>query len=254
MSDIRPSLQEVLHTAVDTTEEKVARYFKTGLQQYAGHDRFRGITVPNLRKIAKKFSNLGFDELQLLLESAFNEDRLLALIILTQQYQNARPDKQQEIFDFYQNNRQHVNNWNLVDTSAHLIIGAHLFKRDRSLLKKLAASHNLWDRRIAIVATWYFIRHSDLEWTFIIAQLLCADTHDLIQKAVGWMLREAGKKDEAQLLLFLEHHSEKMPSVMIRYAVERLSFYHQQRFKKRPRPHSTALSSSSSERQISDAT
>lgn len=126
---------------------------------------------------------------------------------------------------------RHINNWNLVDSSAHLIIGAHLFDKDRDVLKELAASQSLWERRIAIVATWYFIRKSDLDWTFKIAKLLLNDSHDLIHKAVGWMLREAGKKDEARLISFLCEYAHQMPKIMQRYAMEKLSSYNKLKIK-----------------------
>jgi 3-methyladenine DNA glycosylase AlkD len=158
-----------------------------------------------------------------LIVSSINEERLLALIILTKQYSTATEPHKENVYQFYRTNMHHVNNWNLVDSSAHLIIGAHLFKQDCSILETLAASKNVWERRIAIVATWYFIRQSELEWTFKIAKLLHNDQHDLIHKAVGWMLREAGKKHEVSLISFLSEHAHQMPRTMRRYAMERLS-------------------------------
>lgn len=194
-----------------------------GPGDYAQGDRFIGITVPALRKIAKRFMTINLEELGILIQSQINEERLLTLIILTAQYKMGTLMQKEEIYQFYRTNIRHINNWNLVDSSAHLIIGAHLFERDCSLLEKLAVSQNLWERRIAIVATWYFIRKSDLEWTFKIAKLLLNDSHDLIHKAVGWILREAGKKDEARLVSFLCDHAHQMPKTMLRYAIERLS-------------------------------
>ena len=142
---------------------------------------------------------------------------------MTEQYKVGKSDQKEEIYQFYRANMRHINNWNLVDSSAHLIIGAYLFERDCDFLEELALSPNLWERRIAIVATWYFIRKSELDWTFRIAKLLLNDSHDLIHKAVGWMLREAGKKDEARLISFLCDHVNQMPKTMLRYATERLS-------------------------------
>jgi 3-methyladenine DNA glycosylase AlkD len=222
MSDIIEKLRKVLQSSIDSTPERVSIFFKTGPGDYAEHDRFLGVTVPTLRKIAKSFSDLSLEDLGLLLQSPINEERLLALIILTGQYKDVTSEHKEEIYRFYRSNLPYVNNWNLVDSSAHLIIGAHLFERDRKLLDELARSPNLWERRVAIVATWYFIRQSDLEWTFRIAKLLQNDPHDLIHKAVGWMLREAGKKDEAPLLVFLADHAQQMPKTMLRYAMERL--------------------------------
>lgn len=132
--------------------------------------------------------------------------------------------QREKLYQFYVDHLQHINNWNLVDASAHWIIGAHLFDKDRCLLEQLAQSDNLWSRRIAMVATWYFIRQNDIVWTFKIATQLLADQEDLIHKAVGWMLREAGKRDESALTQFLNKYASIMPRVMLRYAIEN---YHQ---------------------------
>lgn len=223
MSDTIQHLREILGYSVDSTPERVSIYFKTSPGDYAEHDRFMGITVPVLRKIAKRFMTISLEELGFLIQSQTNEERLLTLIILAAKYKAGALAQKEEIYQFYRTNMRHINNWNLVDSSAHLIIGAHLFERDRDVLEELAASQNLWERRIAIVSTWYFIRQSDLEWTFKIAKLLLNDSHDLIHKAVGWMLREAGKKDEARLISFLCDHAHQMPKTMLRYAIERLS-------------------------------
>jgi 3-methyladenine DNA glycosylase AlkD len=223
MSDIIEYLRKTLESSIDSTPEKVSIYFKMGEGDYAEHDQFMGITVPTLRKIAKSFMPLSLEDLGLLLKSKINEERLLALIILTGKYKVGSINQKEEIYHFYTTNMNHINNWNLVDSSAHLIIGHHLFDRDRAFLEELALSKNLWERRMAIIATWYFIRKSDLDWTFKIAKLLLNDSHDLIHKAVGWMLREAGKKDEARLISFLSDHAHQMPKTMLRYAMERLS-------------------------------
>lgn len=223
MSDIIQSLRKVLENSIDSTPERVSIYFKKGRGDYAEYDRFIGITVPTLRKIAKSFLSLTLQDLGLLIQSPINEERLLALIILTDQYKAGKPDHKEAIYQFYRSYMRYINNWNLVDASAHLIIGAHLFEQDRDALEELALSKNLWERRIAIVATWYFIRQSDLEWTFKIAKVLLNDSHDLIHKSVGWMLRETGKKDEARLIAFLFEHAHQMPRTMLRYAMERLS-------------------------------
>ncbi len=223
MFDTIQHLREILGYSVDSTPERVSIYFKTSPGDYAEHDRFMGITVPVLRKIAKRFITISLGELGFLIQSQINEERLLTLIILAAQYKAGALAQKEEIYQFYRTNMRHINNWNLVDSSAHLIIGAHLFERDRNELKELAASQNLWERRIAIVSTWYFIRKSDLEWTFKIAKLLLNDSHDLIHKAVGWMLREAGKKDEVRLISFLYEYAHQMPKTMVRYAMERLS-------------------------------
>jgi 3-methyladenine DNA glycosylase AlkD len=182
-----------------------------------------GVTVPHLRKIAQVFSEASCGVLHELLRSKINEERLLALFILVHRYQQAGAASQQEVYAFYMENLAYVNNWNLVDASAHWILGAHLWDKDRSILEELAKSEDLWRRRVAIVSTWYFIRKDDLAWTFKLARLLLDDGHDLIHKAVGWMLREAGKRNEPLLLNFLQNHADKMPRTMLRYGIERLS-------------------------------
>lgn len=181
------------------------------------------VAVPDLRKLAKQYRSLTRCELQQLLESPFNEERLIALFILVDQYQRADAAVKNELYQFYLHNIKQVNNWNLVDSSAHLIMGAHLLHADKSILIDMAHSNVLWDRRIAIVATWYFIRANELGWTTKIAQILLADKQDLIHKAVGWMLRETGKKDQEVLIAFLNQYAHLMPRTMLRYAMEKLS-------------------------------
>ncbi|WP_342447532.1 DNA alkylation repair protein [Rickettsia fournieri] len=179
-----------------------------------------GVTVPTLRTIAKSYYNLDMEDLSQLITSEFNEERFLALAILIMQYQTAQ-DKE-FLYNFYLNNIKHVNNWNLVDASAHHIIGAYLWNKKKDYLFTLTKSEILWERRIAIVATWYFIKNNTLDTTFEIAKLLLNDKHDLMHKAVGWMLREAGKKDEKQLIDFLDCYTLQMPRTAVRYAIERL--------------------------------
>lgn len=214
-------IKNILHNSISIPSHKATAFFKTGTGQYAEGDQFIGVTVPDLRKIAKQFMFLTLDDLQALLESKINEERLLALIILIQQYQHGTDQARETRYQFYMKNLKHVNNWNLVDASAHLIIGAHLWDKDRNALLALATSDILWERRISIVSTWSFIRKNDLTWTFKIAHLLQGDIHDLIHKAVGWMLREAGKRDQAQLVTFLDEHRCIMPRTMLRYAIEK---------------------------------
>lgn len=214
-------IQLLLQDYAKNSGTSPAVFFKTGPGGYAEHDRFIGVSVPNLRKIGKEFRKLPLDQLQLLLKSAINEERLLALIILVDQYTLGNETQKEQIFRFYLDNLQHVNNWNLVDTSAHLIVGAHLLDRDKDLLITLAKSEVMWERRVAIVSTWYFIRNCRYEWTLIIAEILLQDSHDLIHKAVGWMLREAGKKDKQVLIEFLEKNLKQMPRTTLRYAIEK---------------------------------
>ena len=217
-----PQIKSMLEKSVvtDATRSKTV-FFKTGPGEYAEGDEFIGVAVPNLRKIAKSFATLSLEEITCLITSKINEERLLALIILVNQYQKAPPFKQEELYQFYRDNLHHVNNWNLVDASAHLILGAQLEAKNKDILLTLAKSEIMWERRIAIVATWAFIRKNELDWTFKIATILLQDSHDLIHKAVGWMLREAGKRDEAKLVDFLEHNAQKMPRTMLRYAIEK---------------------------------
>lgn len=221
MSDKITELKNLLRENIDSTPERLAIFFKTDAGSYAAHDRFMGIRAPTLRKIAKQFSFLTLNDLETLLNSNINEERLLALIILTHKYKKDKLQNKEVIYQFYMKNLKHVNNWNLVDSSAHLIIGAHLWDKDREPLIKLAKSKIMWERRIAMVSTWHFIRQNDLEWTFKIAEFLQNDHHDLIHKAVGWMLREAGKRDQNALINFLNQHASNMPRTMLRYSIEK---------------------------------
>ena len=225
MSNIIRVIKEKIIESIDSTPEKVSIFFKKGPGDYAEHDQFIGIKVPTLRRIAREFMSISLENLTYFLESKVNEERLFSLIILTQKYQLAESNlAREEIYSFYMNNLNYVNNWNLVDSSAHLILGAHIFRsKDHVILENLAKSDDLWRRRISIIATLYFIRNSELDLTFKIAKLLQNDPHDLIHKAVGWMLREAGKKDEVRLINFLTENKTKMPNMMLRYASERLA-------------------------------
>lgn len=213
---------ELTKKAGNSLGEGIARFFKTTPGSYAAHDQFIGIKVPIIRSIARQYKDLDFNDIKELLDSCFNEERLLALIILTTQYEKGNQSIKNAIYEFYQNNINQINNWNLVDASAHLIIGAHLYNKDKNYLITLSQSTNLWHRRMAVIATLYFIRKNDLDWTFKIAKLLLHDTHDLIHKAVGWMLREAGKKNESSLIAFLEKYARIMPRTMLAYAIEKL--------------------------------
>ncbi|HEY3057007.1 MAG TPA: DNA alkylation repair protein [Thermoanaerobaculia bacterium] len=196
-------------------------FFKTGPGDYGEGDRFLGVTVPQLRQVACEFRSASPAQLEKLLHSPWHEDRLLALLIATEQYARADSRERAALFRFYLDNLESVNNWDLVDLSAPQIVGAHLRKKSRSLLKKLARSKSIWERRIAIVSTLHFIRFGEIAETFRIAKLLLHDEHDLIHKASGWMLREAGKRDRAALEKFLDDHLTSMPRTMLRYAIER---------------------------------
>ena len=212
------------------------RYFKTGLGQYGEGDIFIGVTVPQSRKVAKKFSQLELVEVKTLLYSRIHEERLVALLILVWRYNSALSSREEkeEIVKFYLENIKQVNNWDLVDLSAPNILGAHLIDKDRRLLYRLARSENVWERRIAILATYHFIRNGDFSDTLKITEILLQDRHDLIHKAAGWMLREVGKRDVASEQAFLEKHLGVMPRTMLRYAVERLPESKRRRYKKNP--------------------
>lgn len=216
-------IQAILRRTPKSPLLSSGKFFKTGKGDYAEHDQFLGIPVPFLRKIAKQNDSLSLQSIQKLLKSKINEERFLALIILVSRYKKENDEVKEIIYTFYIKHLKYVNNWNLVDASAHLIMGAHLLKREKSILFTLAESKVLWNRRIAIVSTWYFIRNNQFQYTIKLAKILLSDEQDLIQKSVGWMLREIGKRDKSILMNFLKKEGEKMPRTMWRYAIEKLS-------------------------------
>lgn len=220
---------ELLNEAIPVHERKVI-YFKTGPGDYAEHDQFIGVPVPKLRQWVKAYRALPLESVLCLLRSSINEERLLGLLMLVERYQKGDIALKQTIFDLYQSHIQYVNNWNLVDASAHLIVGAHLHHGNKTRLLTWAASEILWERRIAIVSTWYFIRQNEHEWTIRLAKKLLHDPHDLMHKAVGWMLREVGKRDETVLIQFLDKYANKMPRTMLRYAIEKFSVDRRKRY------------------------
>jgi 3-methyladenine DNA glycosylase AlkD len=198
-----------------------ARFFKMGPGQYGEGDVFIGVKVPVLRQVARELRELPFEEVALLLRSAVHEERLLALLILGLVMVKADAAQQKSIYDMYLGNTSCINNWDLVDSSAPNIVGAYLLNKSRKPLLTLAKSKNLWERRIAIVSTQYFIRKGQYADTLAISRVLLADTEDLIHKATGWMLREVGKQHEPTLVGFLDEHAATMPRTMLRYAIER---------------------------------
>lgn len=200
-----------------------ARFFKTGSGQYGEGDRFIGVRVPMVRQVAREFRDLNLCAVKHLLESDIHEERLLALLVLVGKLKKCTPETQYEIFDFYLTHTTRVNNWDLVDSSAPAIVGGYLLDKPaklRKVLDRLARSVDLWERRIAIVATQRLIRDDQLDDTLRISQQLLKDQHDLIHKAVGWMLREVGQRHEPTLAAFLTAHSATMPRTMLRYAIE----------------------------------
>ncbi|MBQ4520373.1 MAG: DNA alkylation repair protein [Bacteroidaceae bacterium] len=199
------------------------RFFKTGKGEYGEGDRFLGVTVPNIRLVAKQYSNAPLEVASRLLDSEWHECRMCALLILVIQYKKATKELKQKIFDLYLSRTERINNWDLVDLSAPNIVGEHLVPcNDRTILYQLADSPLLWERRIAMVSTLTFIRRGEFNDTFSLADKLVDSRHDLMQKAVGWMLREMGKRDIALLRIFLNKHASTMPRTMLRYAIEKM--------------------------------
>lgn len=203
---------------------ELKRFFKTGKGEYGEGDRFIGVTVPNLRSVAKRHMEfLSLEHFGALLNSPIHEHRFLALVALVEKYKRASHEIERKKYcDFYIRSSRRVNNWDLVDVSAPYIAGEYCVTKGPTLLRKLARSKSLWERRIAIVATFAFIKRDRPEQAIRIAKILMRDKHDLIQKAVGWMLREAGKKNVSILLSFLDRNVTSMPRTMLRYAIERL--------------------------------
>lgn len=197
------------------------RYFKTGPGEYGEGDRFIGVALPGMRRVCREFRGAGLEVIQPLLRSSIHEERALALLLLVETFKRADVAEQRRLYGFYLSHTAFINNWDLVDCSAPHIVGGWLQNRRRTPLRRLARSKLLWERRIAILATLYFIRYGDVSETFAIAGLLLNDPEDLIHKAVGWMLREAGKRDPAAARAFLDTHAAVMPRTMLRYAIER---------------------------------
>ncbi len=216
------SLKRQIRAAVDPRQAYTVRWFKTGKGQYAEHDRFLGVRVPTLRSIAARFEQLPLSQIESLLSARIHEYRYAGLLILVSQYRSSAPRRRDRIFRFYLAHTAGINSWDLVDISAPLILGAHLLCRPRRILRQLAASSVQWERRMAIVTTAAFIEQGDLKDTFAIAQLLLGDTRDLIHKATGWMLREAGRQSRGQLITFLSRHYASIPRTTLRYAIEHL--------------------------------
>lgn len=198
-----------------------ARFFKTGPGEYGEGDKFLGATVPDVRKLVRDGQALKPRELRALLTSEWHEERLLGLLILVRQFERGDEKTREEVYHYYLRHTRHINSWDLVDTSAPNIVGAHLAKRSRAPLRQLAKSSSLWERRIAMLATFYFIRRDEFGDGLQIAEMLIGDREDLIHKAVGWMLREIGSRDRATLEKFLEKHASVMPRVMLAYAIEK---------------------------------
>jgi len=215
-------LREELEKFADPKQAKLLQgYFKTGKGQYGEGDVFLGLRVGEVRKIAKEFGKTPLEEVGNSLHSKFHEERLAALLILVQKFEKGDEAAREKVFGFYLANAKRVNNWDLVDLTAPKIVGEWLLERDKGILYKLAGSENLWERRISVLATSAFIRRGEFEDCLAISEKLLHDEHDLIHKAVGWMLREIGKKDLAVEEGFLKKHYKGMPRTMLRYAIEK---------------------------------
>jgi 3-methyladenine DNA glycosylase AlkD len=225
MSDAQTICKELRSFA---TKEKAAflpRFFKTGKGEYGEGDRFHGIVVPDQRKVANKHSaSTSKETIVELLHSPFHEERLTGVLILCNKFNEAKKiGKEKEWFDLYLKMAERINNWDLVDASAHIIVGQYLEDKDRSILYKLSKENSLWKNRIAVVATWHFIRkNSDLKDILQLSEIMLTHKHDLMHKATGWMLREGWKKDAKQIEKFLDKFATQMPRTMLRYAIEKM--------------------------------
>lgn len=216
-------LRKEMRGLANPERARVSRtFFKTGKGEYGEGDVFLGMSVPQMRRLARQYAALDAESLACLLASPVHEERGMALLVLVNRFQKAEAAERARIYRFYMKHRAAVNNWDLVDCSAPYIVGPYLEGRDTGVLTKLARSRSLWDRRIAILATFHFIRQGRPGETLRIAEMLLRDPHDLIHKAVGWMLRETGKRcGEEVAIAFLEKHRRAMPRTMLRYAIER---------------------------------
>jgi 3-methyladenine DNA glycosylase AlkD len=206
------------------------RYFKTGPGEYGEGDIFLGIAVPKLRTLAKEYQDLALTDIIDLLQSAIHEERLLALLLLVRAYAHADDDIKKKIYERYLQNTRYINNWDLVDLSAMRIVGAYLMEKSKRPLHHLAASNDMWERRIAVMATFHFIERREFAVSLTIARKLLTDKEDLIHKAVGWMLREVGKRTLRIEEQFLKRHYQKMPRTMLRYAIEKFPEAKRQRY------------------------
>jgi 3-methyladenine DNA glycosylase AlkD len=221
-----PAQKHLRKFASKSRAKAMLPFYKTGVGQYGEGDKFLGISVPTVRAVAKNYRDLSLEQLRVILESPLHEERLMALVIVNFQYAKARGNQKlkQKIFNFYLKNRRAINNWDLVDVSAPLIPGDFfLITGNTKRLWTLAKSKRHWDRRIAMLSTFAFIRKGELDLVWKMAKLFLNDKEDLMHKATGWMLREAGKRDVKALRTFISLHGTRMPRTMLRYSIEKLS-------------------------------
>ena len=215
-------LRSELYALADPADAiHLQRFFKTAPGEYGAGDKFLGLRVPALRKLVRDYRQLNDADALQMLASSWHEERLLALMLLVDGYDRGDEPRRERIHRAYLEHTRYINNWDLVDASAEHIVGPHLEAREIALLQRLAKSDDIWERRIAIISTFHFIRRNEFAPTLKIARLLLEDSHDLIHKAVGWMLREVGKRDRRVEDAFLKKHYKKMPRTMLRYAIER---------------------------------
>lgn len=222
MQEVR-QLQKEMRSVADPKKATVLQGFlKTGEGEYGHGDVFLGLTVPQSRQLAKKYADLSLPDIEILLTSKIHEERLIALFLLIKKFQTGNEGMKKQIYDFYLSHAKYINNWDLVDTSAAYIVGEFLVDKPKDTLQQLAQSEDIWERRIAMLATFQFIKNGDAQEALKIAEILVYDKHDLIQKAVGWMLREVGKRcSEEDEEVFLKRYYQTMPRTMLRYAIER---------------------------------
>ena len=224
MKQLTKTITNKLQALSDAEKREIfPKFFKAGKGEYGEGDRFLGVTVPNIRAIAKLHKDISIEEIRELIQSEWHEVRLCALIIMVEKSKKKDEALRKELFNLYLSQTKRINNWDLVDLSCRFIIGEYLLDKSRDILYQLAQSSLLWDNRIAIVSTYAFIRKGQLEDTYALSDLMMQHPHDLMHKAIGWMLREAGKRDPERLYDYVMSHRADMPRTMLRYAIEKFS-------------------------------
>ena len=224
MKQLTKTITNKLQALSDAEKREIfPKFFKAGKGEYGEGDRFLGVTVPNIRAIAKLHKDISIEEIRELIQSEWHEVRLCALIIMVEKSKKKDEALRKELFNLYLSQTKRINNWDLVDLSCRFIIGEYLLDKSRDILYQLAQSPLLWDNRIAIVSTYAFIRKGQLEDTYALSDLMMQHPHDLMHKAIGWMLREAGKRNPERLYDYVMSHRADMPRTMLRYAIEKFS-------------------------------
>ena len=224
MKQLTKTITNKLQALSDAEKREIfPKFFKAGKGEYGEGDRFLGVTVPNIRAIAKLHKDISIEEIRDLIQSEWHEVRLCALIIMVEKSKKKDEALRKELFNLYLSQTKRINNWDLVDLSCRFIIGEYLLDKSRDILYQLAQSSLLWDNRIAIVSTYAFIRKGQLEDTYALSDLMMQHPHDLMHKAIGWMLREAGKRNPERLYDYVMSHRADMPRTMLRYAIEKFS-------------------------------